>query len=110
MSLYIYGAQKIRSQGRLVVTEYFAPEKTPRKVLLVIDADKKSIVLFDADSHPEQPGIRFCIDERNRIWLPKWILEELNNNEDVVFIYDDQTGVRYIAPRDKAPLIAETLE
>ena len=108
MSLYIYGAQKIRSQGRLVVTEYFAPEKTPRKVLLVIDADKKSIVLFDADSHPEQPGIRFCIDERNRIWLPKWILEELEGNEEVVFIYDDQTKTKFISPKSKALLTTET--
>ena len=102
----IYGRADICSQGRITITNYFLPEKTPKIIIPVVDSERKYVTLLDAEKHPEHPGPRISGGKsKKRICLPTWVLQILGNCKQVEFVYDEKTGRKFIRPSTtKAPI------
>ena len=93
---YITGKAKIDSQGRINVGNLFQQGKMPSQIILVVDVEQEQILILDAGEKDYGfGGIPQKIDSKNRLIIPKWILEEIGGYKEVFLV--DEDGEKYIS-------------
>ena len=90
--MYIVRKSLLDFQNRIVITELF--EKMPEEVRLAVDFEKKQIVILDED---RKIGTKLLIDKKNRLAIPKWIIEEVGDCKEFLLIIDGNR--RLILPK-----------
>ncbi len=93
--MYIIGKVKADCQGRINVSNLFKGQ-TPKQVVLVVDVEQEQILILNTDEKCDFGAIQ-TIDEKNRLILPKWILEEVGNYREFFLVVEN--GKKYISPK-----------
>ena len=98
--MYIYGKTRIDKSGRILLSDFFSPEETPKEVVMVVDTETEQITVYKIDERPEA-GPAISLDGKNRLFLPKWLREELepylNEGRELFFVYHE--GKRYLSAK-----------
>ena len=102
--MYIIGVTKIDKQGRVLISGLFGEEKIS-KVIVAVDVESESIILLPADKGSNF-GIPINVDDKNRIFLPKWIRDELESVEELTLVVDGDN--HYLMPKTGSVLPYQT--
>ena len=95
--MYIVNKVKADNDGRIVITGLFGYGKVPKKVVLVVDGEKGQIIVMTPEEAPDF-GIVSNVENKNRVVLPRWMLEETATRDFLLIIDDD--GKKYISPKN----------
>ena len=93
--LYIVGAADILSGGRIKITGLF--RKHVDQVCLVIDVETEMILVLPTQDNVHNFGAVQTIDDKNRLTIPKWMLQELKNCTRLLFVVDGDN--HYLSPK-----------
>ena len=95
--MYIIGKTKLDDQGRANISSFY--QDRPEKVVLFIDVNMVMIEVIGADeSIVSAAGKRSKLDEKGRVVLPDWIVDEVGEDAVLYLVLDDD-GRRYLLPK-----------
>ena len=90
--MHIIEKVKVDGAGRLSLTKVFA--KVPREVIVSFEPKSKKLVFTEIPENDNVAATR-KIDSKNRVSLPKWLLEELGEE---YYICSESVGEHYVLP------------
>lgn len=82
----------VDSAGRLLLTKLF--KQMPREVLVAFDTRSKRL-LFKGATNDDDPKLTRKVDEKNRVCLPKWIIEELGSG---FYVCEESLDEHFVLP------------
>lgn len=90
--MHIIEKVKVDGAGRLSLTKVFA--EVPRKVVVSFEPKSKRLVFTEIPEN-DKTAVARKIDSKNRVSLPKWLLEELGEE---YYICSESVGEHYVLP------------
>ena len=90
--MYIIEKIKVDKIGRLSLTKVFT--KMPKKVVISFESRSKKLIFTEIPEDSKAAAAR-RIDSKNRVSLPKWLLEELGEE---YYICSESVGEHYVLP------------
>lgn len=95
--MYIVGKSKLDDQGRVNISSFYRDK--PEKVVIFIDVNMVMIEVIGADELiVSAVGKPSKLDEKGRVVLPDWIIDEIGEDAVLYLILDDD-GRRYLSPK-----------
>ena len=87
--MYIVDCLKIDKQGRIYITSLF--ESIPEKVICIINSNTKELEIIDYKKFNGEEKDRYarCVDEKKRIFLPKWIRDQSKTSTIYVIVNEN---------------------
>ena len=91
------GKGVVDKQGRINISGLF--DGNPKQIVPVVDINSEMVQLIPVDNYDNKLnfGIPVNVDDKNRIVLPKWIRDELEEAIELLFIIDGEK--RLLSPR-----------
>ena len=93
--MYIIGKSTVDKQGRVVISGLF--KEPVQQVVIVTDPETEMILLLPVSEGDPSFGVPLNVDSKNRIFLPKWIKQELGDHKDLLLIVDNDK--HYLSPK-----------
>jgi len=83
---------EVDSSDRILITKLFDKNKMPKEVLVLYDTEEKAI-FFRGDIQGEWSSVQRKVDSKNRVTLPKWIIEKLGRE---YYLVDDSKSRHHL--------------
>ena len=83
---------KVDRTGRLLLAKVF--KEPPKELVILFDAKSKKLFFREATNTNEQKIAR-KVDSKNRISLPRWVIEELGTE---YYVFVESLDKHYVMP------------